>query len=176
MSNEEVKEISYYKNKATSMKDISVLEDLMFFESWLNKFEYVAEKSELPDHKMGEFLITMLHNNIQEHIELKYPHIIVSEFSYEVIINYYYNIFSVFNEFNLHRKRFYCRFQYEEETIEEYTINLRKIYNKCYKIYKNDSEEEQCAQFIKGISENVIRTLLYIKNVPKFCVLGILEN
>ncbi|KAI4476128.1 hypothetical protein M0804_013858 [Polistes exclamans] len=155
---EEVKEISYYRDKALSMMRIYNKETEESFFTWLNKFEYVTDKIEVPDDKMGELIITMVNDKVNKRIERNCSYDNISELSYQALISQYLHHLNLSNEVNLYRKRFRSRNQYEKETIEKYADSLRKICNKCH--YVGNIHNKLCDQFVKGIRDNVIRSLL----------------
>ncbi|KAI4476666.1 hypothetical protein M0804_013387 [Polistes exclamans] len=128
------------------------------FHAWLNKFEYVADTIGVKEDKMITFFKRMVDTDFQASIKVFFGSKLYN-MSYSEIIESYLHYFSP-NEMDLHRARFNCRKQYKHETITKYADNLQKIYNKCYEMYKSDPEDELCAQFIKGINDNVIRTFL----------------
>lgn len=92
-----------------------------------------------------------------------------SELLYDEIINFYLRYFSPY-EINLHRTRFICRKQYEEETIRKYADNLRKICYKCdYTLLY--LEKELCKQFLCGIRDEEIKCNLSKTPILSFDVM-----
>ncbi|KAI4476667.1 hypothetical protein M0804_013388 [Polistes exclamans] len=153
-------EITNHMNKGISMIHIFSLKNEDKFYEWLNKFEYVADVIEVPHHEMIKFFNEMVDNDVHSAVKKFFSSVEFSELSYDKIINHYLCYFVSSNETDSQRKRFLCRNQYEQETIENYAKCLRKIINKC--CYKTDLEERLCEQFINGIHDDEIRT--HLKN------------
>ncbi|XP_043485365.1 uncharacterized protein LOC122513158 [Polistes fuscatus] len=156
----EVKGISYYQNKVLSMINFSGSKKKGFFYTWLNKFEYAADMFEVPDDKMKELFLTLVHEDFHAQIQLCFPYVNFSKISYEQIIEYYFHYFKSPNE-DPHRRRFLCRNQYEQESIKNYANSLRKICNKYN--FQQPVEKKLYTKFINGIHDEEIRT-----NLKKF--------
>ncbi|KAI4476851.1 hypothetical protein M0804_013295 [Polistes exclamans] len=154
-------QINYYRIRALSMINTFTLEGNELFYMWLNKFEYVADMIEVPDDKMIQLFEKLVDNNVHKYVKETLVLVIFSELSYDEIINHYLRFFAPSYDGNLHRSRFLCRNQYENETIEKYAHNLRKIYNKCdYNILHH--EEELLGQFLNGIRDDEMK--IYLNN------------
>ncbi|KAI4476669.1 hypothetical protein M0804_013390 [Polistes exclamans] len=151
-------DIIHYLNPAFSMINTYNPEKEGNFYAWLNKFEYVANMIEVPDNRMLEFFGKMVDNDVHQRVRQIFPSVIFSVLLWEELINYYLLYFAPSFESDLHRGRFISRIQYEQETIQKYANNLRKLYNKCS--YTDPSEEMLCKQFVNGILDDDIRSHL----------------
>ncbi|KAI4476852.1 hypothetical protein M0804_013296 [Polistes exclamans] len=128
------------------------------FHVWLNKFEYIAEMIEVPEKLMREFFEKMIDNNVHTGVKDSYPILYLLKLTYEDTIPYYLKYFSPL-DVDLHMKRFMCRNQYENETIDKYAKNLLKLSNKCSN--RGNQDELLLKQFINGISDENIRNSLH---------------
>ncbi|KAI4474841.1 hypothetical protein M0804_014646 [Polistes exclamans] len=146
---------TFYVDRVLSMINIYIPSNEGPFYKWLNKFEYAADIVGVPDNKMVEVFNKMIYDDVYKCIVETTPYANFSELSYDEIIDHYYNYFFRSSEYKLHRIRFKCRYQYEEETILQYADNLRKLCRNC--CYKTRFESKLCTQFIKGIRDNNIR-------------------
>ncbi|KAI4476670.1 hypothetical protein M0804_013391 [Polistes exclamans] len=151
-------QITMHLNQALSMIHIYNPKKEGMFYVWLNKFEYETDVLNVPDHKMVEFFIKMIDKDLQMSAKMSFPCVNFSQLSYEMIINYYLRYFAISNKTDLHRKRFKCRDQYKNETIDKYAKNLKKIYNKCDD--KSNLEEKLCKKFLNEILDKNIRNVL----------------
>ncbi|KAI4476664.1 hypothetical protein M0804_013385 [Polistes exclamans] len=125
------------------------------FYEWLNKFEYVVDVLNVSDHGMVESFKTLVDDDVHTNVKKAFSFVNFSELSYDEMINYYLRYFDSPGEIYLHRKRFLCRKQYEQESIGKYAARLQKIYNKCE--YDDRLEEKLRKQFIHGIRDNRIK-------------------
>lgn len=112
--------VSHYIYVARSLlKPFSFHNDV--FHKWLNAFEYIADIIRVPDNKMLEFFFTVVDNNAHRCVKSMFPFFNFSEISYDKIILKYYNFFYPSGgKTESNRKRFLCRIQFEQETIESY--------------------------------------------------------
>ncbi|KAI4476662.1 hypothetical protein M0804_013383 [Polistes exclamans] len=161
-SMQEGKNIPYYRDKALSMMNIHNVENEEYFYLWLNEFEYVTNMIEVPDKNMAELFVSMVHDDVRRQILEAYPHVDISELSYDEILTKYLDLFTVHQEFYFFRGCFVRRDQYVKETIQKYAYNLRKIFDKCR--YTTNQERKLCERFIKGIRNDDIRTYLSNKS------------
>ncbi|XP_043485983.1 uncharacterized protein LOC122513619 isoform X1 [Polistes fuscatus] len=159
---DEVNEIACYQNQALKMMQVYESEEKEAFYMWLNKFESVANIISVPTNKMVKFFIKMVDNNFHEHMKKISRNVNFSKLSYDEIIKHYLRFFPPADETYLHRKRFFCRDQYEEETINNYAYCLQKIHKNCY--YKCYVDERLCDQFTNGILDN--DTKKYLNKIP----------
>lgn len=167
MSNEDSSseecEMDSYLRQATSMMHIFKPEEEFTFYAWLNKFEFVASIIKVPDDKMIEFFFKMVDNEIHEGVKTMYPSVNFFKISYQETIQLYFYYFSSQYGAELNRKRFLCRKQYEQETIEKYAKNLLQIYEKCC-FTNNNSGRKLLAQLIIGLRNDELRT--HLKQFP----------
>ncbi|KAI4476660.1 hypothetical protein M0804_013381 [Polistes exclamans] len=159
---QEGKNIPYYRDKALSMMNIHNVENEEYFYMWLNEFEYVTNMIGVPDKNMAELFVSMVHDDVRKRILEAYPHVDISELSYDEILTKYLDLYSVHQEFYFFRGCFVRRNQYVKETIQKYAYNLRKIFDKCR--YTTNQERKLCERFIKGIRDDDIRTYLSNKS------------
>ncbi|KAI4476118.1 hypothetical protein M0804_013848 [Polistes exclamans] len=159
---DEVNKIAHYQKRALTMMQVYESEEKEEFYLWLNKFESVANIIKIPEDKMVELFNKMVDNNFHERIKNINPHVNFSELSYEQIINHYLCFFPPADETYLHRKRFFCRDQYKQETIDNYAYCLEKIHNNCY--YTCYVDERLCDQFTNGILDDDIKK--YLNKIP----------
>ncbi|KAI4473670.1 hypothetical protein M0804_015241 [Polistes exclamans] len=159
---EKANAVTDYLNLAISMIPIYNQEHEEVFYAWLNKFEYVMDVIGVPDKKKVKFFNEMIDNNVHNIVKQNYFSVQFSKLSYENIISYYLRYFDSSYKNDLHRKRFMCRNQYEQETIENYANSLRQIYNKCN--FEIDQEKVLCEQFVNGIRENDTR--IHLNKTP----------
>ncbi|KAI4476718.1 hypothetical protein M0804_013335 [Polistes exclamans] len=131
------------------------------FYEWLNKFEYVANIFCVPDDRMVESFRSMVDEDVHTNVKNAYPSVNFSELSYEEMINYYLRYFDSSGEIYLHRKRFLCRKQYEQESIENYAERLEKIYDKCE--YDDCQREELSIEFLNGLRDSIVKTQFEIQ-------------
>ncbi|KAI4476661.1 hypothetical protein M0804_013382 [Polistes exclamans] len=157
MSDED-KQMSCYRNEVLSMEDIFNIEEQCFFPTWLNKFEYAVNMIEVPENKMTELFISMLHDDVHQPVKNDNKFDIIIKSSYDQILHHYSYLFLDSEEFEFHRCRFNFRDQYALESIPQYANNLRKIYIKCN--YETDKEMKLCRRFLNGINDNDIRKYL----------------
>ncbi|KAI4476809.1 hypothetical protein M0804_013253 [Polistes exclamans] len=150
--------IMYYVDQALLKIDTYNPNNKRKFHIWLNKFEYVADITGVPDNKMIEFFLLMVDSDLHLRVKKTFSNLNYTEFLYDEIINYYIRYFSLYDVY-LHRNRLHHRYQYEQEPLERYVNSLRKIYNKCS--YTGHEEELLCKQFINGIRYNEVRIHLY---------------
>ncbi|KAI4476846.1 hypothetical protein M0804_013290 [Polistes exclamans] len=153
-----VKAIFYYRNEALTMMNIFKQQEEGFFLMWLNKFEYVADMIEVPNNKMANLFLAMLHENAHEPVMRNYTNVKFTEISYKEIIEYYNHYYSLSFVHNLHRRRFTLRKQYAQESITKYANNLKKLITKCGNTMLHS--KILCKQFIDGIREKEIRNYL----------------
>ncbi|KAI4476678.1 hypothetical protein M0804_013399 [Polistes exclamans] len=156
-------DLSDYLIPARIMISVYSPEKEEVFYYWLNKFEFVADFIGVPNTKMVEFFNKMIISHVHKSVKETYKSVKLSELPYDEIINYYLRYFAPSYENDLHRSRFTCRMQYENETIEKYADSLRKIHNKCNNA--SNLEEELCRQFIIGIQDDIVRT--YLTKMPR---------
>ncbi|KAI4476812.1 hypothetical protein M0804_013256 [Polistes exclamans] len=155
---EKEKVMNDFINLALSMMNIYNTCKAEKFPEWFNRFEYVANKIEIPNDKIGIFFIKMIHNDVHKLVKNNYPNINFSKLSYNLMLNYYLNYFSNNNLERLNRCRFYCRVQYDDESLEDYINNLKEIFNKCN--YLGDKSKKLCKQFLNGIRCNELKNYL----------------
>ncbi|KAI4476723.1 hypothetical protein M0804_013340 [Polistes exclamans] len=129
---------------------------------WLNKFEYLANITEVPDDVMAKLFIEMVHEKIHERVKKKYPAINFTELSYEEIINHYICFFNYSSEILSHRKPFQDRNDYEREAIKKYASNLQDMYNKT--IYRLRIEKDIVKQYLRKFNDMDITK--YFKEFP----------
>ncbi|KAI4476794.1 hypothetical protein M0804_013238 [Polistes exclamans] len=164
---ENTNEIIHYLNPEIPMIHVYNPEKEGMFYLWLNKFEYVVDVVGVPNYLMVQLFCNMVDNNVHRNVKMGFPSVHFYKLSYDKIINHYLRFFAPSDEIYLHRKRFYGRHQYEQETIENYANHLQKIYNKCN--YTCRTDERLCDQFIRGISDDDIRNHLNQIHGLSFC-------
>ncbi|KAI4476686.1 hypothetical protein M0804_013407 [Polistes exclamans] len=150
--------ITYYSDQALLMINSYNQEKEGHFYVWLNKFEYVADKLEVPENKMLELFYNMVDNDVHSSVLKTNSSIDFQNLSYDDTTKFYFYYFLPSSEIDLNENRFLCRNQYERETIEKYAYNLNKIYNKCDNT--KFPEERLCKKFSKGLNDNHIKANL----------------
>ncbi|KAI4476849.1 hypothetical protein M0804_013293 [Polistes exclamans] len=151
-------EIHYHLNAARPMIPIYKSNGKDLFYVWLNKFEFVADYIGVPKFRMSKFFNKMVDHEVHTSVKNNYPSVDFSVLLYEEIAYRYLRYLSSSKEIYLHRTRFMCRHQYENETIMKYADNLRKLYYKCW--YECNQEEILCEQFLNGIRCDKTKTEL----------------
>ncbi|KAI4476268.1 hypothetical protein M0804_013722 [Polistes exclamans] len=117
--------------------------------SWLNKFESVADNIGIPNHRMGEFLYSMLESpenlNItkDDRTGLPFNH------SYQEVKFAFLTHYGLLDKIKLARDRFKYRVQYEHETIEKYAASLQKLHAECS--YVDECNRKLTKQFLRGL-------------------------
>ncbi|KAI4476850.1 hypothetical protein M0804_013294 [Polistes exclamans] len=159
-------EMHKYLNAARPMIHIYKSKEEDLFYVWLNKFEFVADYIGVPKYKMPKFFNRMVDNEVHTSVKNNYPSVDFSELLYEEIAYRYLRYFSSSDEQYVHRNRFMCRHQYENETIMKYADNLRKLFYKCW--YNVNQEEILCEQFLNGIRCDKTKTKLKKHSGLKF--------
>ncbi|XP_015185976.1 PREDICTED: uncharacterized protein LOC107071462 isoform X2 [Polistes dominula] len=149
-------EIKKYVNQALLWIDRFHSENYRTFCEWFNNFEYVADMIKVPKDKMIAFFNEMVDNDLHKQVRNNNISVNFSNLSYKEIINLYIVFIKKCNQTHFHTYRFYQRYQYEEETIENYFNNLRKIFKKT--LLK--SERAFRREFLKGIRNYKIRAIL----------------
>lgn len=134
------------------------LQDCDFYE-WLNVFEYVTEIVGIPYNKTVQFFFKMVDEEVHLDVRRINPTVNFYEISYQETILIYHNyIYPLRNKIDLYRRRFSCRIQFEQETIEKFADILLKMYKNCCYNYRTGARVRE--QFIKGLRDEDIRTYL----------------
>ncbi|KAI4476687.1 hypothetical protein M0804_013408 [Polistes exclamans] len=150
--------ITYYSDQALLMINSYNQEKEGHFYVWLNKFEYVADKLEVPENKMLKLFYQMVDNDVHAPVHVYNFSKDFTVLTYDETTEFYYSFFFSSTVLNLNEQRFLCRNQYKREMIKKYADNLRKIYNKCDNT--RFPEEILCEKFSKGLNDNHLKANL----------------
>ncbi|KAI4476663.1 hypothetical protein M0804_013384 [Polistes exclamans] len=152
---EKTNDVSDYENPFPAMINMFNPEGKERFYVWFNKFEYVADIVSVPDNKMSVFFKAMVINDAHRSVRKRFSSVNFFELSYEQLTDYYLRYYALSNESNIHEKRFMCRIQYDNETVQKYADSLKKILNKCK--FTDNPEKKLCEVFFNGIYDDDIR-------------------
>ncbi|KAI4476652.1 hypothetical protein M0804_013373 [Polistes exclamans] len=117
--------------------------------SWLNKFESVADYVGIPDHRMGEFLYSMLKSPECLNIKKDDPTRLSFNYSYQEIKSAFLTYYGLLDAIKLARNRFKFRIQYKHETIEKYAASLQNLFIECS--YMGSLKSKLTKQFLDGL-------------------------
>ncbi|KAI4476847.1 hypothetical protein M0804_013291 [Polistes exclamans] len=164
--------ITHLQNRALALINIYNPENDVSFYAWLNRFEYVADVIDVPDDKMIEFFEVMVDNEVHKNVKRTISSDNLVKLDYKNMIRNYLLYFATSNEIDLHRKRFMCRKQYENETIQNYAKSLSTISTNF--VSKCSLDKELYEQFLIGIRDDNMRK--YLTKVPCFSFDGIVKK
>ncbi|KAI4472765.1 hypothetical protein M0804_015624 [Polistes exclamans] len=122
---------------------------------WLNKFESVADYVEVPDHRMGEFLYSMLESPEDLNITKDESSGHSFNHSYEEIKAKFFHCYAYMNIRKLARERLRVRVQYEHETVEKYAESLKKLFDECS--YRKSNRNKLKKKFLYGLYDENLR-------------------
>ncbi|KAI4472687.1 hypothetical protein M0802_016574 [Mischocyttarus mexicanus] len=127
------------------------------FPNWLNQFEYIVDKLEVPDVRKVEFLLNLLEPYCLEDINTAVAPLIPFEVSYENLISHLEQLYFNGTKNDMAIFRFWSRSQFYGESVFHYAIDLRRINIKCVPC---ESDEILIFKFIEGLLSKKVRTTM----------------
>ncbi|KAI4476271.1 hypothetical protein M0804_013725 [Polistes exclamans] len=152
--------LNSYISKASVMLEKFHSHEMPIF-PWLNKLESVADYVGVPDHKMAEFLYSMLESPEDLNITKEESSGNSFNYSYEEVKAKFFHCYAYMNITKLARERFRARVQYEHETVEKYAESLKKLFDECS--YKGEYRSKLRNKFVHGLYDDDLR--ISFKNI-----------
>ena len=123
---------------------------------WINRFEVIAEIRRWDENRKLDYLLPRLLGKVGEYAFTVLPKQVLD--SYTDLVN---ELNSVFRKVEIPRtfaKQFHSRVQGEDESVQEYAIDLRYLYYKAYKHRdKRTREEDLVRRFLDGLRDDEMR-------------------